>query len=183
MKRVVIASLVGALICWVYTALSWMVLPVHDGMFKHTEHQDSILSVLSGTLTEPGLYLTPLPPPGSSQSEMMEFDSNMEGKSYAVIHFITNYKQAMVARMVTGFVLIFIALYFVAWVITSAPQSFGSFGRRFMVTVAFFAFAMTIRDLIQWNWMDTPGHALTGEFVDMVVMAILVGSWNGKYLK
>ena len=77
MKKIIIGSLVGAILLFAWQSLSWMVMGIHDKAMKHTTAQDSILSAMSG-ITEEGQYMLPSLPPGSSHKDMEEYMKKMK---------------------------------------------------------------------------------------------------------
>ncbi|RMD75958.1 MAG: hypothetical protein D6818_00920, partial [Bacteroidetes bacterium] len=91
MKNTLIASLVAALIAFVFQAMSWMVLPIHHNSFKYTPGQDAVIEALQAHLPEDGMYMIPMPDPATTTAEQQaEFNEAMVGKPWAIV----NYHQA-----------------------------------------------------------------------------------------
>ena len=60
MKKILIGSLVGAIILFIWSFLAWAVLPVHLHTFQYTPAQDSILQILANNNMESGAYAMPM---------------------------------------------------------------------------------------------------------------------------
>jgi hypothetical protein len=176
MKNILIGSLVAAIIVFVYQAMSWMVLPIHENSMKYTPEQDAILAALA-RVPEDGLYALPNLPPGSTQEQRSEFDKSMVGKSWAVVHYHKSYGGMMTMQLVWGFLLNFVAAFLVAYTMQKASDKFSSFGSRLMLTFLFVLFTLFQSSLMMANWWGTPWHYLSGEITDHVIGWLLGGCW------
>jgi len=76
MKKWIIGSFVGAIIAFAIQFTSWAVLEMHLGESKYTPAQDTILSFLSSTIKDEGVYMLPTVPPGSSMDEGQKLRKN-----------------------------------------------------------------------------------------------------------
>jgi hypothetical protein len=180
MKRAIIAALIGAIILFVYQALSWTVLPVHKDFSRYSKNQDAALSALSANLKRGGVYFLPGLPPGASSKEHEEQTAKMEGKPWAIVEYHPSYHNDMTTSMIKGLLINFFAVLVVA--LTLNYGAFNSFRSRFLVAAGFLVFAIFMSRLTDWNWWQTPVHALTGEIIDMVVMGLLLGVWMGWFM-
>src|SRR5678816_1381218 len=62
MKKWIIGSLVGALIVFAWQFLSWTMIGIHSGEEKYASAQDQVLSALSSSNLEDGMYMLPTTP-------------------------------------------------------------------------------------------------------------------------
>ncbi len=182
MKNVLIGSIVAAIIVFVYQAMSWMVLPVHEGSMKYTAQQDAILSTLSENLTEDGVYAIPNLPPGSTQEEHEKMGEAMVGKPWAMVHYHQTYSGEMTGKMIYGFIINFIAAFILAYVMWSTREKLNGFGGRICLVLAFVGFTVLQSSLMMANWWETPWHYLFGEIIDHVAGWGLGGVWLAWFL-
>ncbi|MDQ3072337.1 MAG: hypothetical protein M3Q97_03605, partial [Bacteroidota bacterium] len=56
MKRILIATFVGALIVFLIQALSWMVSPIHANSLKSAANSEVLMTQLQSSLVEDGVY-------------------------------------------------------------------------------------------------------------------------------
>jgi len=106
----------GALFLFIWQFLSWSVLGVHADQFGYAAQQDSILQVLDATL-EPGRYLMPAAPPGSSSEEQAAFAASREGQSWAHVSYHHGYTTAMGMHLVRGFAADVLAAALFVWLL------------------------------------------------------------------
>ena len=177
MKTVLIGAIVAAIIVFVYQAMSWMVLPFHEGSMKYTPQQDAILATLSQHLNEDGLYALPNVPPGSSQEEHEKVNAEMVGKPWAMVFYHRAYTGAMTGQMVYGFIINLVAALLLAYTMWSTREKLGGFAGRMGLVLAFVGFLIMQSSLMDANWWDAPWHWLTGEITDHVLGWVLAGSW------
>lgn len=182
MKTVLIGSVVAAIIVFVYQALSWMVLPVHENTLKYTPNQDAILSAITANLTEAGMYAIPNVPPTATEQERQAFQEAMAGQPWVLVQFSpTGMSGSMLPQMVWGFIIDFIAALVLGYVMWTARSAFASFGARVSLALGFAVFTVFQGSLMMANWWETPGHYLSGEIIDHLLGWLLAGVWFGWY--
>src|SRR5689334_990254 len=59
MGRVFIAAFLGAIVCFIWGALSWMVLDWHSSGLNSFAQEDQVAKTLITAAPEPGVYLFP----------------------------------------------------------------------------------------------------------------------------
>jgi hypothetical protein len=182
MKKIIIASLVGAVILFAYQAASWMVSPIHKNSMKYTPKQDTIIGVLQSTLTEDAVFMVPSCPPGTSQAEMEKMQETMIGKPWATIYYHPEMKNNMGKSMALGFLIDLIAVLIVAWILGKGRTIFATFGSRWWLVFCFGIFLLMQSALMQWNWFQAPCNYITGEIVDALLAWALTGLWLAWYM-
>ena len=118
MKKYVIGSLVGAILVFAWQFLSWSMLGIHDAASKYHPAQDSIINMLSSTITEEGTYMLPTTPPGSDMKAEEELMKTMKGKPFATITYKKSWDDNMARPMITGFVIDFILVILLISILT-----------------------------------------------------------------
>ncbi len=182
MKRTLIATIVGTLIIFFAQALSWMISPIHKHSFKTTDKQDAILSAISSNLTEDGLYYLPMLSPEAPHEEQEKFMNEQMGKPAAAINYMQAAHYNMGTNMVCGFIFTFIGVWIIVWILSKASNIFNTMGSR--VTVVFsLAILVVFRSyMMEWNWMNSPMHYISGQIIDELLGGLLLGLWLGWYL-
>lgn len=177
MKNVIIGAVVAAIIVFVFQAMSWMVLPIHENSMKYTAQQDALIAALAENLPDDGVYAIPNLPPGSTSEQHDAFEKSMVGKPYALLHFHKSYDGMMAMQMVYGFLLDFLAAFILAYVLWTSGDRFAGFGSKLMLALAFALFVILQSSLMMANWWQTPWHYLSGEITDHFVGWLLGGAW------
>jgi len=181
MKKWFIGSLVGAILIFAWQFLSWTVLKMHEKEARYTTAQDSILSYLSGTLTEDGIYMLPTVPPGSSAKEGMELGKKMDGKPWATIMYKRAYDHDMVMPLVRGFLIDLFLVFCLIYILTRGGTPVGM--RIFAGSVAVGLVTFLWGPYTMHNWFQTPSETLTGHLIDSLAGWGLAGLWLAWWLR
>ena len=182
MKRTLIATIVGTLIVFFCQALSWMISPIHKNSFKTTDKQDAILSVISSSLTEDGLYYLPMLSPDAPHEEQEKFMEAQMGKPAAAINYMQAAHYDMGKNMACGFIFTFIGVWIIVYILTKCGGSFNTMGSRVTVTLILSVFVIFRSYMMEWNWMNSPMHYISGQIIDELLGGLLLGLWLGWYL-
>lgn len=182
MKKTLIATIVGTLIIFFSQALSWMVSPIHKHSFKQTDKQDAILPVLSENLAEDGLYYMPMLSVDAPHEEQEKYMQEQMGKPAAVVTYMKAAHYDMVSNMALGFIFCFIGVWIIVWFLTKTSAIFNTMGSRVTVTLIFAVFVIFRTYMMEWNWMNSPMHYLSGQIIDELLGGLLLGLWLGWYM-
>jgi len=177
MKKIIIGSLVGAVILFAWLFLSWSLLGLHDKGMKYTPAQDSLLTVIGNSLSEEGQYLLPNVPAGASQKEMEECMQKNDGKPWAVVTYHKSKKTDMAMPMIRGFLICFVCVWLCCLVIARLANK--NFYNIFSTALTFGLVSFLYVWYMGHNWMDTGWDILTGELIDNLAGWGLAGIWLG----
>lgn len=177
MKKHLIASLVGALILFIWQFLSWSVLNVHGAENAYTPNQDAILEFLSQNLEE-GEYFLPTAPPGAPQEEYQNLMEESIGKPWARISYHAEMEMSMGLNLIRGFVVDFVAVWLLVWILLQFAQL--DFKSALITSLMVGAISYLTIPYLNSIWFE--GNTL-GYVVDVIVQWGLMGIWLGWYLK
>ena len=177
MSKVITGTLIGTIIVFVYQSLSWMVLPVHKNSFKYTPAQDSVLSSITKNLSEDGRYMLPNLPPNASEEDHQKMWDTMQGKPNAIVSYWKSTEIDMLKPIVIGFILNLISVWVIAIGLSKSVTLLRSFGARFTAAATYGVVVTCQATLMDWNWMHTHSHYLSGMLIDNVVITLLLSSW------
>lgn len=177
MKKIIIGSLVGAVLLFGWQSLSWTVLQLHESEVKYTPAQDTILNVLNSSITEDGQYGLPNVPPGASHKDMEELGKKMEGKPWALIQYHKTLKSDMTMQIIRGFLIsLFCVLLCCVIIGRLGNKTFGSiFATTLYIGIICFLFVWYTGH----NWMGTSWGVLKPELIDDLASWGLTGIWLG----
>jgi hypothetical protein len=174
MKRIMIASIVGGLILFIWQTLSFAILDLHNSSHAYTSNQDSILHYLDGKLPE-GRYFLPTLPKGAKMEDMQKLEEQVKGKPWAIIDYHSAYNVSMSRNMVRGILVDIVLIWLLCWLLLKAgTPSFGGFVTAAVVIgiISFLSFPYTY-----YIWYRQPGIFM--DLVDAVVGWGLAGAWLG----
>ena len=180
MKQLAIASLVGTLILFFVLALMHTVLPVHLTDIKYTPAQDTILSVLSSSIKEDGMYYLPTSPPGTSRGEQAEMMQGMMDKPWAMVMYHGHFAFGP-AQFIMGFIYNFISILIICIALAAASSRLTSFGQRLWFVMLFALFALFANVMLVYNYWFYPMHFIKGQIIDILVGYLFAGTWLAWY--
>lgn len=179
MKKILIGTIVGAIILFGWQSMSWTGLGIHNDSFKFAPAQDSVISSLEKNLPEPGMYRIPNWVPGSSQLEQDALMKKMEGRPWAIVTYHNYYDGDMFKPIIRGFLICLVCVLLVCLVINQFAKP--NFINVFLTAVGFGLVSFLSVSYIGHNWFNTPWHYLTGELIDSIVGWGLCGIWLGLW--
>jgi len=181
MKRIMIATLVGAVLLFVYQFISWEISPIHENSYKYVADQDTITSYLSKHLKEDGVYALPMMLPGAPKSDREAFMKKYVGQPEAMITWHNKMGGEMGMQMVMGFVIDLIAVLIVASLLLRTLTIFSTFFAKLRVVMSFSFFVIFQTTLMNYNWFNAPWHNLKGDIIDSILAWLIVGCWLAWY--
>jgi hypothetical protein len=177
MKKLIIGSLVGGIILFIWQFLSWTVFNLHYSGNQYTPKQDAILKVLSSELDKDGQYYMPNLPPDATREQHEQAMKECIGKPYAVINYHQAMQMNMTTNMIHGLIVdILMAALFITLVTRMSNLNFTRVlvSSLFVGLIAFFSVPYTYHIwYTQWD--------LLAYFIDMLVSWGLCGVWIGYY--
>lgn len=190
MKKIMISSIVGAIIMFAWSFLSWTVLPVHLHTFKHTPGQDSILAAMKNSNLTTGTYMVPSVDNTNVSAFDSEYHKKMEdmmksavNKPMATIFYVDAVPAMHISSMLKGFLYTLIAMFCVCMLLSLAYQSDASFFMRWWMVMLFAIVYSMMGPMMGHNWMHEPWHYTSGFICDAFIGWGLTGLWLAKYLK
>jgi len=172
-----VASLVGAIIMFVWSFLAWMVLPIHATTYSYTPAQDAILKVLAESNLETGMYGMPSAPTKEEQMKIMEEN---KGKPGAAIQYIKEDPGMGGGTYAGGLIFNFLMVFAACMLLVNNMN--GSFFSRWWMVMMVALIIIFGEHMLNWNWM---GHTweYTRDFVlDTAIGWGLNGLWLAWYL-
>lgn len=182
MKKVIIGTLVGTVIYFAFQAAMWMG-GFHKDFYSYTPKQDTIMQFLGRNLTADGLYMMPMPDPNSPtfKQDQEKLEKTAIGKPWTMLFYHSSMSPEMVSYMLKGLMHVFIASLLVTLVLYTG--NFGSFGGRFLVSMAFAAFALVIAVFSEMNWWGFPWNYVKSAVFDIVFGWGLCSVWLAWFVK
>jgi len=123
MKKLVIGSIVGGIIIFIWQTLSWAALNLHHASQEYTPKQDSILSYLNTQFSEDGAYLLPNYPKGTSREEMEKQMETNKGRPWVQIQYHKALNVNMGSNIFRGLIVDILMVAFACWILMKIPPS------------------------------------------------------------
>lgn len=190
MKKLIIGSLVGAIILFVWSAMSWTMLPINLHTFMYTPAQDSILKVLADNNVPTGTYGIPM----VDNRNVSGFDSKYQedseklmkekaGTPMATLFYQREDTQMGAATFMRGLLFDFLAVLAACIILIPGFVASTSFLQRWWLVMVVGLLITASGPLIEYNWMGRPWdyamHMVTNDLLNWGI----TGIWLAWYFR
>ena len=182
MKKIIIGSLVGAIIFYALQFIMWEG-GLHGDFRSYTPNQAAVMDALSQNLKEDGLYMVPMVDPASPTKEAEEekmWKDNV-GKPWTMIFYHKSQDEMSMSYMLIGFLYSLIACLIAALLLHYG--NFATFNSRFLVAMAFSIFTLSQGVLDDMNWWSYPWSFVKPEIIDLTIGWGICSLWLAWYFK
>ena len=179
MKKIIIPSLLAAIVVFIWMFISWALLPWHN-MDMKTINDPALMEQMKSSLTEPGIYMHP--------GESDDMDATLQKyKAGPLIHFMVYNPQGaewdMAMPMLSSFFINFISAFIAAALLMMTLAQNPGFFRRTVFVMMLGLFAGFVGPFVEWNWWKFPfGYTIVG-VIDLCITWFLAGlvlAWKIK---
>lgn len=179
MKKLILTSVVGGLLIFIWQFLSYAVLELHRSANNYTPKQTEILNFLNNQFTEDGSYLLPNFPGEATAEEREAAMKDAQGKPWAIISYHKTYDMDMTMNMIRGLLVNIVIVVLFCWMI----------GRMKLTGIGQYVLAGLLTGLIvflnapytEHIWNNT--FDMMASFADSVISWTLVGLTAGLFYR
>ena len=191
MIRILLGSLLSAVVLFAFGMMSWMVLGLHDGTVRKLPDQAAVAAMLAEQKLETGVYSYPAtaePVPEAPAAEQQKaFDDwaalRRQGPNFSVFYHAQGDEPFAPAVLGGGFAINFVCSIIAATLLWMAGPSLASYGRRVLFVALLGVFAAIFRDVALVNWMSFPWDYTQAMIVDVLISWGLAGLILGAIVK
>lgn len=176
--KILIGSIVGGIIIFIWQFLSWTTLNLHEPAQQYTPKQDSIMAYLNTQFDSSGGYFMPNLPKDASHDDMKNYEESVMNKPWAQIAYHTSYNASMGMNIVRAFVTDVIIVLFFCWIVSGFTAN--SFGKTFLAALLTALIISLYSNYIIHIWYQT--FDLGAHFIDNLVSWGATGIWLGWWL-
>ena len=172
MGKVIFASLVGAIIYYVWQMMTWMVLPIHGPTINALPDENAVREVLKSQDLESGVYVIPYGDGESMADPDSEFNKNHQAGPLFSIFFTKQGGEPMPPKlMLMGFLNDLAAAFVVSWMLCCATGCCNSYVKRVLYVTGFGVFLALMAHMSYMIWMRFP------QDYTMMFIVDAVGGW------
>lgn len=179
MKSLLLGTILGGITAFVWSTISWTVLPWHEKPLLHFQNDDEVAAVISSHAPQSGMYLLPA---GPSQEGMTGEQKKaaqaavMEKMQKGPIMFAA-VRRGGFGSYANGVIIQFLSLMAAAFLLTwLLLQTSGlSYARRVLFLGVVGLAASVIVNLPDWNWWGFSGTYTAVNLVDFTLMWLFAG--------
>jgi hypothetical protein len=153
MKVLIKGALIGGLIAFIWTNISWMVLPWHQMTISSLPNYAPVAEALKNNVSENGLYILPWTT-DKSEEAMAEFDQKIKNGPYAYMVVHPNGLEMNMAKMMFLGLLANILVAFMLTYLLTKTQGLGYIQKAGFVKLAAVAGALVVvvPNMIWWQF-------------------------------
>lgn len=179
MKKLILASVIGGLLIFMWQFLSFGLLDLHRPASKYTPKQTEIINYLSSTLTEEGGYIVPNLPEGASMEDNERFTKENSGKPWASIQYHKALDTDMTMNMIRGLLVNIVMVALFTWLLSKT--NFVSIG-QFIAAGIVFGLIIFINEPYTYHiWYKT--FDLNASLMDALISWLLAGIVVGLFYR
>jgi len=171
MKRILLFSLIGAIIIFAWQFLSYAMPNFHKSASGYTPAQDEILQKLDQLGLKEGMYLLGQPDPVLSQAEQQASMKTMEGKPWAVINYHKVSSMSMAMPMIRGLMVCFVISFLLFWLFQQ--QKDPTLKNRLFLSLAVGMIGFFFVPYTNFIWYKAPD--IFAHFADGIVPWLILG--------
>ena len=134
MKKLLIGSILGAIVIFFWQFLSFALLNLHNPATDYTPKQAEVLNYLNSQFTESGSYYMPRTPNNASSEEMEKAMADAQGKPWAIVSYHKSMDMSMGTNMFRGIVINIIMVGLLCWIVSRLKDP--TFGQILLTSLA-----------------------------------------------
>jgi hypothetical protein len=153
MVRILVASLLAAILLFVWGAVWWMALPFGGWAMRATPNEEAVGAVLKSNLPESGTYFFPFREQGATpEQEKALIERHKQGPLAQITYLKDGVDPMAPQAFAAGFAQMVLSTLLAAILLSLAAPALGSYPRRvgFVLLLALFAVATLILADIIW---------------------------------
>ncbi len=179
MKQVLIGGLLGGVMLFGWSAISWMVLPWHHSNFHKFDQEKVVEIVIQSNALHKGIYLLPNPIQGTPEERKEAHERASKGP-FAFVAMSPQGGGSMPLHMVFAFLIQALGAAMVTGLLTLIKKPEATFGEKFIFVVVFALAAGIVCQLPYWNWWGFPKDFILLTMADLLIGWSLAGLMIAK---
>jgi hypothetical protein len=186
LKSLVLGTVLGGLVAFVWSTVSWEVLGWHEKTLVKFQNDDEVSAVIASHATEDGTYILPSAP--STEGMSAEQKKNVQAaliqkmqKGPIMIAAVRRGGFGSFSRGLIVQVLSLLAAFLLTWLLLQTSGL--SYGRRVAFLAVVGLSASVIVDLPNWNWWGFSGAYTAVNLADCTITWLVAGLVIAKVAK
>ena len=175
MKKIIIGSLVGGLILFIWQFLSYSTFDLHFDQMAYTPNQEEIMSCLEGKITEGEYYMIRAP-----KGDMEEQGRLMEerlGKPWAMIQYHNSLENTFGSNLLRAFIINSLAIAFLCWIMMQMSDL--SMKNAIITSVMVGLIGYLTINYIDGIWFKI---GTIPDLIDAIIPWAAIGAWLGYWV-
>lgn len=176
MARILLASLIGAVVAFGWGFVAWPMMNLYQSAFNTLPNEDVAMTAMKAQDLKSGLYVFPAPPKNREDTTAMESwrAKYTSGPAGFMFYQASGGDPDETRSIGQGLGINLIACFLLACTMVATRQK--TWGMRFTVAVMMAAFAVMVTHAYQWNWFHFSDAYAMAMATDTMVTWLLAGA-------
>ena len=176
MMKLIISTLVGGVILFLWGWLSWTVLPLHEASMHNINNEEAVITAMDVNMDHQGVYVFPAMPTGADQAALEEWSQKYQrGPIGMIIYNPDGAEPMMLSQMIIGLILTFISVFIASWFLSRSTAVTSNYIARVSYFGMLGIFVSVVAHLTNWNWMGYPLDYTTAWIFDTIIGWLITG--------
>ncbi len=177
MKKLIIGSLVGGLILFIWQFMSYGLLDLHYSQMAYTPAQEELMDAMTGADLQPGEYYMIRAPKENPEQQAALMEERI-GKPWAMVQYHSALEHNMGMNMIRALIIDFLAVMILCWILLN-------FANLDMKTAVLGSVGTGVMGYLAINYLDSIWFQTNSlpDLLDAILPWTLIGCWLGWWLK
>lgn len=172
MSSCIKAGILGGIVLFIWSAISWMVLPWHMTTMHNFKDQTAVSQIIQANAEQSGIYFSP------SYKTPQEGDAKSEPMVFAAVH-LPGMQPSMVEPMTISFLSQLVSAFLVVWLLSKTRGL--SYSNRVGFILVFALAAGVVTDVPYWNWFKFDAQYTLVAMADLLIGWFFAGLVIAKF--
>jgi len=188
LKSLVLGTILGGVVAFIWSSISWEVLPWHEQGFHIFQNDEDVSAVIASHITESGNYILPGRPPmeGMNAEQKKAMETTLMAKMQKGPVMFAAIRRggfgSFAAGLIKQFLILAAGAFLLTWLLLQTSGL--GYGQRVIFLAVAGLAASVVSDLPNWNWWGFSGSytavmvadsTLTWLFAGLVVAKVARG--------
>jgi hypothetical protein len=188
LKSLVLGTILGGVVAFIWSSISWEVLPWHEQGFHNFQNDEEVSAVIASHITESGNYILPGRPPmeGMNAEQKKALETTLMAKMQKGPIMFAAIRRggfgSFAAGLIKQFLILAAGAFLLTWLLLQTSGL--GYGQRVIFLAVAGLAASVVSDLPNWNWWGFSGSytavmvadsTLTWLFAGLVVAKVARG--------
>lgn len=179
LKSLVLGTILGGVVAFIWSSISWEVLPWHEQGFHSFQNDEEVSAVIASHITESGNYILPGRPPmeGMSAEQKKAVETALIAKMQKGPVMFAAIRRggfgSFAAGLIKQFLILAAGAFLLTWLLLQTSGL--SYGQRVIFLAVAGLAASVVSDLPNWNWWGFSGSYTAVMVADSTLTWLFAG--------
>jgi uncharacterized membrane protein len=176
MKKLLIGSIIGGIILFVWSWLAWTLVPIHSDTIQNINNEEAVVTTMNINMDKKGVYVFPAMPATHDKDVVDEYNQKYQQGPVGMIIYDPQGGDPMPpSQMIIGIIIDILAAFIAGWFLSRSTAVASSYLGRVVFCGMLGIFLALLSHIVNWNWMNYPLDYTTAWALDTIIGWVLAG--------